>query len=148
MYMRPRLGQALVLATLACALAVGAPAQQPDDSSQEDSGGGVESKARIVRLSFVQGDVRMERPGTGLDTAFLNMPIVQGSRVVTGADGFAELEFESGGTIRLTPGSELRVRELGLRSDNKVTFVELGDGNTYFNVKKDSDDDFRVVVNG
>ncbi|MDP9267900.1 MAG: FecR family protein [Acidobacteriota bacterium] len=138
--MLPRLGHALALGTLVFALATGAVAQVDAD---------VYSKARIVRLSFVQGDVRMDRPDSGgLDTAFLNMPIVEGSRVVTGDDGFAELEFESGGTVRLTPGSELRVRELGLRGEHQVSMLEVGDGTVYCNVKKDSDDDFRVVVNG
>src|SRR5438874_2905444 len=98
--MRPRLGQVLVLGALVCTLAAGALAQ-------------VDSNARIVRLSFVQGDVRMDRPGAeGLDTAFLNMPVIEGSRVTTGDDGFAELEFETGGTVRLTPNSDLNVREL------------------------------------
>jgi len=138
--MRPRWGHVLVLGALACALAAGALAQV--DAV-------VESKARIVRLSFVQGDVRLERPESGgLDTAFLNMPIVEGSRVVTGDDGFAELEFESGGTVRLTPGSELRIRELGLRGEHQVSMLELSEGTAYFNVKKDPDDDFRVVING
>jgi len=76
------------------------------------------------------------------------MPVVEGSRVVTGDDGFAEIEFESGGTVRLTPGSELRVRELGLRGDHQVSMLELSNGTAYFNVKKEADDDFRVVVNG
>jgi len=142
--MRPRSGLALVLGILACALAAGAMAQVDSDV---DSQAG--SNARIVRLSFVQGDVSIERPESGgLDTAFLNMPVVEGSRVVTGDDGFAEIEFESGGTVRLTPGSELRVRELGLRSGHQVSMLELSNGTAYFNVKKASDDDFRVLVNG
>ncbi|MBI2677332.1 MAG: FecR domain-containing protein [Candidatus Koribacter versatilis] len=134
--MHPRLGQGLVLATLVCALAAGAFAQ-------------VDSNARIVRISFVQGDVRMDRPGAeGLNTAFLNMPVIAGSRIVTGSDGYAELEFEAGGTVRLTPNSELNVRELGLRGDNKVSLLDFMSGIAYFNVKQDSDDDFRVTLSG
>lgn len=134
--MHPRLGQVLALGALVCALAAGAFAQ-------------VDSNARIVRLSFVQGDVRIDRPGAeGLDTAFLNMPVIAGSRIVTGADGYAELEFEAGGTVRLTPNSELNVRELGLRGDNKVSLLDLTGGTAYFNVKQDSDDDFRVMLSG
>ena len=41
-----------------------------------------ESKARIVRLSEVQGSVQMDRAtGDGFDKTFLNMPVVEGSRL-------------------------------------------------------------------
>ena len=50
-----------------------------------------ESKARIVRLSEVQGSVQMDRAtGDGYDKTFLNMPVVEGSRLKTGDDGRAE----------------------------------------------------------
>src|SRR4051812_33770634 len=135
--MHPRLGRVLlVLGALFFTLSAAALAQ-------------VDSHARIVRLSFVQGEVQMDRPGAdGLDTAFLNMPMVEGSRLVTGDDGFAEVEFEDRGTIRLTPGSEMNFRQLGLRGDNKVSLLDLAHGTAYFNVRKDNDDDFRVLVNG
>src|SRR5207302_9472714 len=39
-----------------------------------------DSRARIVRLSFVEGNVQMDqRDGRGLQKAFLNMPIGQGT---------------------------------------------------------------------
>ena len=40
-----------------------------------------ESKARIVRLSEVQGTVQIDRAaGDGFDKAFLNLPVIEGSR--------------------------------------------------------------------
>src|SRR5947209_19917330 len=39
------------------------------------------SQARIVRLSYVEGDVRIDRGGgEGFTKAFANMPLVEGAR--------------------------------------------------------------------
>src|SRR5579871_5980907 len=63
-----------------------------------------ESQARIVRLSDVQGAVQIDKnTGLGFESAFLNLPIVQGSRVRTRGNGRAEVEFEDGSSLRLTP---------------------------------------------
>ena len=44
------------------------------------------SHVRIVRLSYVDGNVQMERAsGQGMERAILNAPIVEGSRIVTGS---------------------------------------------------------------
>lgn len=134
--MHTRLGRTLLPWLLVCALGAFALADS-------------ESHARIVRLSYVDGQVQMDRDGSrGLETAFLNMPLAQGSRVVTGGDGYSEIEFENGGTIRLAPGSDMLVRELGARGDSRVTMVDFSSGVGYFNIKGDSDDDFRVLVQG
>src|SRR5437016_2859948 len=55
------------------------------------------SQARIVRLSDVEGTVQIDRDaGQGYERAFLNMPIVQGTKLWTKDDGRAEVEFEDG----------------------------------------------------
>ena len=39
-----------------------------------------ESKARIVRLSQVQGTVQIDRAaGEGFDKAFINLPVIEGA---------------------------------------------------------------------
>src|SRR5712671_7455626 len=74
-----------------------------------------ESKARIVRLSEVQGTVQIDRiAGEGFSKAFINLPVIEGSRVKTGNDGRAEVEFEDGSTLRLAPGSEVDFVHLAL----------------------------------
>lgn len=53
------------------------------------------SHVRIVRLSYVDGKVQMEKvSGQGLEHAMLNAPIVEGTRILTGSNGLAEVEFE------------------------------------------------------
>ena len=68
-----------------------------------------DSQARVVRLSDVQGDVQIDRNvGQGFEKAFLNLPITQGVKVQVGKDGRAEVEFEDGSTLRVTPNTVRR----------------------------------------
>src|SRR5690348_9655077 len=82
-----------------------------------------DSQVRIVRLSSVEGDVQIDRAtGQKYEKAFLNLPMTQGTKLRSGSDGRAEVEFEDGSTIRITPGSVIEFRELGLRdSGGKVS---------------------------
>ena len=92
-----------------------------------------ESKARIVRLSEVQGTVRIDRAaGDGFDKAFINLPVIEGSRLKTGKDGRAEVEFEDGGTLRLAPDSEVDFTRLALGDDGqKLSTAQLVFGTVY-----------------
>ena len=89
-----------------------------------------DSHVRIVRLSSVEGQVQIDRAtGQGLERAILNTPIVEGTRIVTGADGLAEVEFENQSALRLTENSEVKFTQL-LMNDagtktNRIT-VEKG----------------------
>ena len=65
-----------------------------------------DSQARIVRLSQVDGDVQIDRnTGQGYEKAFINLPITQGTKLRAGQDARAEIEFEDGSTLRITPGT-------------------------------------------
>jgi hypothetical protein len=108
-----------------------------------------DSNARIVRLSYVDGDAQIDRrDGRGFEHAFLNMPLAPGTRVSTGNDGRAEIELEDGSTVRLTPGTLVETQSLDLRSSGgKNTLVDLEEGTAYFNIRKLEDDsDFRVTA--
>src|ERR1700682_4406019 len=95
-----------------------------------------ESKARIVRLSQVQGAVQIDRAtGDGFDKAFINLPVIEGSRLKTGKDGRAEVEFEDGSALRLAPGSEVDFTRLALGDDGqKLSTVQLVSGTVYANL--------------
>ena len=108
------------------------------------------SHVRIVRLSYESGGVKMERsPGQGLEHAILNSPVVEGSRIVTGSDGLAEVEFENNTVVRLGENTEVRFRQL-LMDDagDKVNEVELLYGTLYFDTRSAKKDINRVVVGG
>src|SRR3954468_13294189 len=72
-----------------------------------------DSNVRIVRLSFVEGDVQIDRrDDQGFNHAFLNMPVVDQARVWTRNDARAEVEFEDGSTARLGPDTIVEFRDL------------------------------------
>jgi hypothetical protein len=95
------------------------------------------SKARIVRLSEVQGSVQMDRvTGNGFEKTFLNMPVIEGSRLKTGDDGRAEIEFEDGSALRLVPNSEVEFTRLSLGDDGqKLSTIQLHSGTAYINAR-------------
>jgi hypothetical protein len=96
-----------------------------------------DSRARIVRLSYLEGDVQLDRRDSrGFQRAFVNMPIIEGARVWTRTDGRAEIEFEDGGTLRLAPETIIEFRELALTGNgDRTTAIDLQEGTLYGNLK-------------
>ena len=93
------------------------------------------SQARIVRLSDVQGSVQIDKhTGLGFENAFLNLPITQGVQVRTQDRGRAEIEFEDGSTLRLTPNTTVEFSTLGLSDSGKrISAIHLVEGMAYVN---------------
>ncbi len=102
-----------------------------------------ESKARIVRLSEVEGTVQIDRAaGDGFDKAFINLPVIEGSKLKTGKDGHAEVEFEDGSALRLAPNTEVEFTHLALGDDGqKLSTVRLVSGTFYANLHPKSSHD-------
>jgi hypothetical protein len=74
-----------------------------------------------------------------------NMPIVEGSRLATGEDGYAEIEFEDGSTLLLAPDSQVNFPQLILRSTGaKATTITLMQGTAYINLEKTKGNEFTV----
>src|SRR5882762_3215571 len=132
---KPSLGRSLVLMVgLALALMV-TPAF-------------ADSQVRIVRLSNVEGTVQVDRnAGKGYENAFLNMPMVEGMKLATKDNGRAEIEFEDGSTVRITPKSSLEFTALALRdSGGRVSTLTLRTGQAYVNyLAKQKDDQFTLA---
>ena len=128
---KPRL-HATVMTALACAL-LALPAA-------------ADSQARIVRLSDVQGTVQIDKnSGMGLENAFTNLPIAQGTELRTRENGRAEIEFEDGSTLRLTPNTTVEFSTLGLNDAGKrISTVDLVEGKAYVNWLGKSGDEFTL----
>jgi hypothetical protein len=94
-----------------------------------------ESQARIVRLSDVQGTVEIDKnAGLGFERAFANLPVTQGTQLRTRENGRAEIEFEDGSTLRVTPNTTVQFSQLGLSDAGKrISEVELVEGKAYVN---------------
>ena len=104
-----------------------------------------ESKARIVRLSNVEGSVQMDR-GDGFEKAFLNLPVVEGAKLKTGDDGRAEVEFEDGTVLHLVTNSEIEFPRLVLGDDGqRISTVALTKGRVYVNARPKKGD--RLTLN-
>lgn len=93
------------------------------------------SQARIVRLSDVQGSVEIDKnTGLGFESAFLNLPVMQGAQLRTRSSGRVEIEFEDGSTMRLGPNTAVEFSALSLTdSGQRVSEVTLTAGLAYVN---------------
>jgi len=87
----------------------------------------VVSHARIVRLSFVEGDVAYQSAGSDWERAVVNLPIREGFSLRTDA-GYAEVEFETGLVMQLAGNTQLEFTVLNLTDGHKVTSLKLGQG--------------------
>jgi hypothetical protein len=109
--------------------------------------------ARIVRLSLVQGDVRIAREVHGDDlfsdkitweAAELNLPIRQGYAIATDR-GRAEVEFENGTMMFLANDAVVEFYDLSLDAGEKTTRLVLRRGTASFYVNPGSGDYFSVT---
>ena len=98
------------------------------------------SHARIVRLSYVQGDVRFAREfhqdsladsKAVWENGQLNLPIREGNALSTG-NGRAEVEFENGTLAFLGSNTIIEFFDLSLRDGSRVTRLVLRQGAASF----------------
>ncbi|MGH9774089.1 MAG: DUF6600 domain-containing protein [Candidatus Acidiferrales bacterium] len=144
--MKPRKILKSTIGILAAILLISAvPAFAQDDSqNQVQARSGDYSYVRIVRLSYVEGDVQISpADGSGWQAASANMPLRQGDAIGTG-DGRAEIEFENGATARLAEKSVLTFTQLALSDGGRITEMNLSQGTATFYANLQSGDWFVV----
>jgi hypothetical protein len=104
-----------------------------------------DSQVRIVRLSYIEGGVQIDR-GSGYEKAIANLPIAQATKLRSRDDGRAEIEFEDGSTLRITPKTEVQFPQLSLRdSGGKASTVEVVNGTAYVDYIGAKNDEFTVA---
>jgi hypothetical protein len=104
------------------------------------------SHARIVRLSFVEGNVTIQRADIA-DWAEApgNTPIQEGFKLSTAESSFAEVEFENGSTVRLGQLSVLEFTQLALASDgSKINCLTMFMGYATFHASPVGQDAYEV----
>ena len=91
-----------------------------------------ESHVRIVRLSYIEGGVTIDRNTGQFEKAIVNLPITEGTKLRTATDGRAEVEFEDGSTMRLAPNTNVQFTKLSLQeSGGKLSTAEVQNGTVY-----------------
>ena len=91
-----------------------------------------ESHVRIVRLSYIEGGVTIDRNTGQFEKAIVNLPITEGTKLRTASDGRAEVEFEDGSTMRLAPNTNVQFTKLSLQeSGGKLSTAEVQNGTVY-----------------
>ena len=97
---------------------------------------------QIVRLSLVEGDVRIARgkqdeklTGNAWEQATANIPLESGFRLATGHNGRAEIEFEDTSTLYLAPNSALTLANLTTKDGVPHSALSLLSGSVTLHVK-------------
>ena len=103
-----------------------------------------DSHVRIVRLSYIEGEVQIMRAGAqSYEKAMVNLPIAEGMSLRTADNGRAEVEFEDGSTLRIVPGSVVEFPQLSLRdSGAKASEIKVINGTAYVNFAGPKGDEF------
>jgi hypothetical protein len=124
-----RLG--LLLMGAVCLLA------SPSSRAMSDDGDGVKSGgARAVHLSSVDGQVQVVQDGQVIaDQATTNLPLFEGSQIITGNEGRAEVQLEDGSIARLSPNSTLTLTKLTREGSGTHSELVLNGGLAYFELE-------------
>jgi hypothetical protein len=131
-WIRSRLGVA-VLGVAALGLGAGSLI-----SAQESSQPAAQN-TQAVRLSSVEGQVRIAQNNQLLaDPALVNTPLFEGTQVLTSQDGRAELQFEDGSVVRLSPNSSLTLAALNRQGGSGNAEVVLDSGLGYFEMHNEN----------
>jgi len=121
-------------------------------ASGEEAGADNAPAGRVARLTFTDGFVHVDRLGAGQtagDPAQLNMPLTEGQTITTGENGQAEVEFEDGSVVRLTPNSALSLNRMTVDGGgNFNTELGLMKGQGYFELRSAPKFTYRVDAGG
>lgn len=93
------------------------------DEAEDDAG--YEETARVVRVSMMRGDVSLRRAGSkNWEKASLNLPLVEGDRLATGADARLEIQIDARNFVRLGEYATLDI--ITLRDEGVALSVPEG----------------------
>ena len=102
------------------------------------------SHARIVRLSYVAGDVQSRVDVTyPWQKAVVNTPLREGMELAT-SDGRAEVEFESSGMAWMASNTVMELTQLVLEDGSKLTLLTVKQGTATLYVSPSRIDSFAV----
>ncbi len=114
-------------------LAVGFVCLAPSSQAQTPTPPGSGQPARAVRLSYVDGTVKLLQGNQVLaDQAVANTPLLEGMQLSTADNGRAEIQFEDGSVARIAPDSSLTLKVLSGAGTSANAELLLNSGLAYF----------------
>jgi hypothetical protein len=105
----------------------------PSDASQAPNqvSGQLQNGPAVARVSFLRGDVTMQRGDSGdFSAVSLNTPLMAGDKVATGDGSRAELQLDYANILRLDQHSQANIVTL----DNNRIQVQVGQGVAVYSV--------------
>jgi FecR protein len=137
-------GSLTVIPYAACGQAAQSETVQPKPAGPQQPAA-AQTYAQVVRLSYVEGDVRITRgkaskdaSGSDWEVAVAGLPIATGFNLVTG-QGRAEIEFEDASTVYLAENSALSFNDLHTTNEVPYTNLALLTGTATLNVQHSTD---------
>ncbi len=109
-------------------------------SAQQDADG---DSRGVARLSVLGGEVSIRRGDSGdWVAAAVNAPLMAPDRVMTGGNGYAEIQLDWANFVRLPANSEIQLSDL----ENGHFLVQVAQGAVVFRVLRDSNAQPEVVT--
>src|SRR5437868_12683558 len=135
--MKKQIVSSIILGVLALLGLRLANAQQP----QEEPQGQVDNDAGVARVSFIRGDVSMQRGDSGdFSEVTLNTPLVAGDKISTGDNGRTELELDHANVLRLDSGADAHITAL---TRSRIG-IQIGEGLANYSVMDGAEADVDV----
>lgn len=132
---------AIGLAVVALTALLGSYVARADDDGNAGPMG-------AARLSSTEGQVRLLADGQVIaESAPANAPLFAGTRIETGDDGKAEIQFDDGSIARLSPNSTLTVQSIASGGSPSTDLV-VEKGLTYFELQGDNQNPPTRVIFG
>jgi FecR protein len=117
-------GALFVLGAGTAAQTLNLPNEVTDDAVVED-GDVPDVTARVARISFIRGEAQIKRSdGEEWEKATLNLPLVEGDEITTGADSRVEIQFDNRQHLRLAENGYLKL--VVLKDEGIAVSLSLG----------------------
>lgn len=116
------------------------PAPGPD-GAQGSSPSGTQNEQGVARISFIHGDVTMQRGDSGdVSSVTLNTPLMAGDKISTGDGSRTEVQLDYANILRLDRNAQATIATL----DKNRIQVQIGQGLAGYSVLKGSEADVEI----
>ena len=116
------------------------PAPGPE-GTQDSNPTGTQNGQGVARVSFIHGDVTMQRGDSGdLSSVTLNTPLMAGDKISTGEGSRTELQLDYANILRLDRNAQASIATL----DKNRIQVQIGQGLASYSVLKGSEADVEI----